>query len=162
MASSTVAVRQMEDLTEQVAEWVVEMIDLVFEAICPDGRPFGMERQTQAEQLETYVTNLRGNPQGWVNWVTERVNQVFTHLADLPPEMQASVHPWDIVERAALEYSARMEALYQKLVAPAGMLGMPTAGNLQALAPRGPLAPGTSLAFEDVQELPDAADSYAA
>lgn len=103
-----------EEMLEVLAEDVDMYIDSVIEALMPDGRPFGMEKKSPAEELSDYM-ELRGNAMAWWEWMATRYDYIKTKMNEmLPPDKQALMHPWDIVFRYAMNFSAKMEKEYQK------------------------------------------------
>ena len=103
-------VDELEDLADVAAEDLYAEYNHVLDAIAPDGRVWGMAKRTKREQLAEYVAlGLHDNEQAWIQWMTERVAEISTALADVDPEVVASIHPWDIVVRYALELASSME-----------------------------------------------------
>lgn len=83
--------------------------DDILNAIAPDGRPYGMTKLSKRERLRQYTENLRGNPDAWRQWMSDRVFEIHQALAAFPPEKIALVAPWNIAQQMALSYSASME-----------------------------------------------------
>ncbi len=101
-----------EMVIEHVAERAAATIDKVMESIAPDGRPFGMRKMSEREQLRHYMEEgLHDNPDAALNWIRTRVVELQKKIANLPPEIAQAVHPYDIVQRFAMVYSSRMETL---------------------------------------------------
>lgn len=103
-----------EDLIEHITDYIDDYIDTIINALMPDGRPFGFEKQTQKEELMDYM-KLRGNASAWWDWMATRVEYIMQKMDEvLTDEQKAQIKPWDIVYRYALNYSAKMERLYQR------------------------------------------------
>ena len=109
---------EVEALVDGVVKAVADDIEwMVDEIFIPDGRPFRQERMTEDEQVDEYVNSgLRDNHDAALNWMRQRVVMLTEKLSHygIPPEEVALIHPWDIVQTAAIKYSARMEKLIQK------------------------------------------------
>lgn len=103
-------VTDVEDVIEELSDWVVETVMEIVDAIMPDGKPFFKELPTLDEQIQEYMT-LRGNPEAWTKWMAEQTVFIVTELQDsaVPPDMILSVHPVDIAQKAAIAWSAEME-----------------------------------------------------
>lgn len=103
-----------EEMINSLAEDIDIYIDSVIEALMPDGRPFGMEKKTTAEELEDYM-KLRGNASAWWEWMATRYDYLKSKMAEVIPEdQQALLHPWDIVYRHAMNFSSKMEKEYRR------------------------------------------------
>lgn len=101
----------METIAEEVSAWGTEYVNRIVDSLSPDGRPFGMERSSERDQLRLYVSQLRGNRDAWLNWVRSKTQFIQTVLLGLPEDKILSVHPGDIALRFAYVYSYRMEQL---------------------------------------------------
>lgn len=115
MTQATSFISHAEEIIDDVAHWGVEYINGVVDALSPDGRPFGMEKRTQRDQLRDYM-QLRGNHAAWGQWIEERAQRIRTLLqeARIDEEEINSVHPYSIVEAFAIQYSDRMERLLSR------------------------------------------------
>lgn len=100
----------VESMVDQLHEQAKDYVETMMNALMPDGRPFGMVKQTQKDQLRDYM-KLRGSAQAWTDWLNQKVEQVITQAGNLPPDQVAQIAPYDIVYRFAINYSARMEDL---------------------------------------------------
>jgi hypothetical protein len=100
---------ELENDATEVAHRLVKLRDTILDALAPDGRGFQEAKATEREQVQEYVTLLRGNPAAWEGWIMTRATQISAALGGLPPDVVAEVHPWDIAQRYALDYSAHME-----------------------------------------------------
>ena len=115
------AVESLPDIVEEVLDDVVAQamsdMDWLLDVLMPDGRPFGMEIKTEEDQLQEYLAEgYHDNVDACANWIRMRVvalNQMLMEFG-VAPELVASIHPYDIVEAAALVWSSKMEALYKK------------------------------------------------
>ena len=115
------AVESLPDIVEEVLDDVVKQavsdMDWLIDTLMPDGRPFGMEIQSEDDQLQGYLAEgYHDNIDACSNWIRMRVvalNQMLMEFG-VAPELVASIHPYDIVEAAALVWSSKMEALYKK------------------------------------------------
>lgn len=134
MATATL-IDFLEAGVEDIAQSISDTIDLCVDAIAPDGRMFGTEKQTPDEEIANYIENFRGNPDAYLNGMRQLVVKI---QGAVPPDKAQSVHPYDIAEAVFTEYSARLEEMIQKR----GILGK-DAENWQALSPLLPsFAPG--------------------
>lgn len=108
-------VREVEDVIDELSDWVVETVLELIDALMPDGKPFFREPKTVEEQLDDYYT-VRGNPEAWAKWIAERTAELVLELQDsgVDPEAILSVHPVDLAQKAAVQWSADMEDLIGK------------------------------------------------
>jgi hypothetical protein len=101
-----------EKVIGDVSQRAYEAIDKVLDAIAPDGRPFGMRKKSEREQLKEYMEEgLHDNPEAALNWMRTRAAEMQKRMEGLPPDIVQSVHVYDIVQRYAMVYSSKMEAL---------------------------------------------------
>lgn len=121
---------QLDAGIEDIAENISDTIDLCVDALMGDGAPFGMEKQTQDEQIASYVQKYRGNQDAWENFIRAGVGKIQQELAHLPPEKQIAARPYNIMEAYAYAYSAKME----RLIARRGVYGKETTER-EALRP---------------------------
>lgn len=110
-------VDQLERVTDEVSDWAVGIIQRVYETLAPDNRGWDEVLQSEEDQLNDYIM-LRGNPEAWGQYLYELAEDISTKLMDagLPSDDIASVHPWDLAQKFALDYSVRMEKLLDKKV----------------------------------------------
>jgi len=115
-------VQTVEEIVDELSDWVVETVLEIIDGIMPDGRPFFKEFKTDAEQLEEYNA-VRGNPEAWAKWIAQQAVAIVLELQDsaVDPELINSVHPLDIAQKAAVQWSADMEEFIAKGV-PDGVL----------------------------------------
>lgn len=112
-------------MVQEVVDWTVAYVNFAYAELAPDGRPFGQEKLKPEDELHQYIYGspmlpdgtqksppLRGNPQGWEQWMRDRVAKVQETMSGMPADIIAAAHPWDIVQRYAYKYSARMERLF--------------------------------------------------
>ena len=114
-------VESLPDIVEEVLDDVVAQamsdMDWLLDVLMPDGRPFGMEIKSEEDQLQEYIAEgYHDNIDACKNWIRMRIVALNQMLAEfgVAPELVASIHPYDIVEAAALVWSSKMEALYKK------------------------------------------------
>ena len=104
-----------ENVVEDVAQRAAKIVERAMDAFAPDGRPFGMEERTDDERLDNYLQQgLHDNPDAALNWIRTHVAEVQQRLQGMPEDVIASIHPFDLVQRAAIVYSANMEELLRK------------------------------------------------
>lgn len=105
----------LESVIDIVSDAAVKQIESVTTALAPDGRGFGLTFQTDDEMIADYM-QLRGNPQAWGDYIFSAVQQIEQKLSEsaLDPQAIASVHPFDIAQKAAIQYSAEMEGKLKK------------------------------------------------
>ena len=109
-------IENWEALVDELVPELVADVELIAEAISPNGARWGMEKRTEHEQLMDYMENLRGNTDAWLNWIRTRVQGIQESLAGVDPKLALSAHPYSIAEAHAFAYSARMEKLWKKEV----------------------------------------------
>lgn len=99
-----------EDVQEIVSNWAVDVIQEIVHALIPDDRPFGFQEQSIEEQINEYIL-LRSNPNAWLEYIQTNAQLIEQKLqeASVPPDLIASVHPFDISVKFSLAYSAYME-----------------------------------------------------
>lgn len=98
-----------EELVDELADFCDQYIDEIINRLMPDGRPFGMEKQSIKEEIRDYM-QLRGNAAKWWDWLADRIEYIEQKKQEmLTPEQQKQVSSVDIVFRYALNYSAKME-----------------------------------------------------
>ena len=110
----------IEQVTKEVVQSVADDLEMILEDFMPDGVAFGEEAMSQQRQLEEYLAaGLHDNPEAAANWMRERVAILTQKLQEwgVPPELIPSIHPYNIVEVAALQYSAKMERMLRERVA---------------------------------------------
>lgn len=109
---------QLEKVAEEVSDWAVGVIERVYETLAPDSRGWEETLQSEEEQINDYIM-LRGNPEAWGQYLFSLVQDIQQKLYDagLKPDDIVSVHPWDIAQKFALDYSARMEDLLARRTA---------------------------------------------
>lgn len=110
-----------EDVLESVVKSVKDDIDWLVDQFIPDGRAFGQEKRTEKEQLQAYLkSGLRDDPETAKNWIREKVSELtqMMQMFDIPPDLAATIHPYDIVIRAGLVFSAKMEKLLAEHATP--------------------------------------------
>lgn len=117
-------VKTIEEVIDELSDWAVETVLSMLESIMPDGRPFFQEPKTMDEQLEEYYA-VRGNPEAWAKWMAEQAVAIVMELQDsaVPPDMIMSVHPADIAQKVAIQWSADMETEIEKREAHGSILG---------------------------------------
>ena len=103
----------LEKMEEDLAEWAAEYDRSVFKALAPDGRPFGMKKQSEREKLKEYM-ELRGNPTAWLEFMDQLIAQAHQALDGIPDEEKAGIDPIALVHAYCLGYSRKMEALAEK------------------------------------------------
>ncbi len=107
----------MELVIEDVAKWAHTSIKSVLDSLAPDGRAFEERKLSQEEQIELWL-RLRGSPEKWGEWVTQRVQILMDTMASsgVSEEAILAAHPHDLAWRMALNYDAQMRALYARRV----------------------------------------------
>lgn len=106
-----------ESVVEDVVESVAQDVEWLLDSFMPDGRPFGMEKLSEEEQIQKYLADgLHDNPEAAANWIRQKVNDLIQMMTifGVTQDKIASVHPYDIVETAALIWSAHMERLIKE------------------------------------------------
>lgn len=108
---------QLERVADEVSDWATAMILRIYETLAPDNRGWDETLQSEEDQINDYIM-LRENPEAWGQYIFELAQDIQTKLADagLPSDDIASVHPWDLAQKFALDYSFRMETLLAKKV----------------------------------------------
>lgn len=141
---------ETEDAIDSVVKGMADDIEFIIDSFIPDGRMFRQQPMSEDEQLEQYLAEgLHDNVDAALNWIRTRVVQLTQELQKygVPPEMVAQVHPYNIVETAAIKFSARMEKLLRERDG-----GMGAAG-----APPIPLNPNGDGNWSSLPSLPQAA-----
>lgn len=114
-----------EDVLEEAARAGADKLTDLLDTIMPDGRPFGMEKQTPQEEAGFYVEHLRGNVLGWDAWRDSRRGMVLQMLSDVRPELMDTINLDHMIDGYTDDqgrfhpgysqiYSAEMEALVVK------------------------------------------------
>lgn len=117
MASAAGIIDFMEESIDELAEWMADQVEMVTDAIAPDGRPFGMEHLSEEEQIEKYLAEgLHDNTEACLNWIRTRVQGAQQRLLErgVPQEAIASYHLYDLYQKAALAMSAKYERLIRE------------------------------------------------
>lgn len=123
----------MDDVVQSSADDIEYLIDVFM----PDGKPFGMEKQSEEDQLNRYLAEgLHDDPEAAKNWIRKRVGELVQLMRTfgVPGEQMKAVHPYDIVQTAAIVWSNHMESLLRERksrIAPA-----------EEVAPSVPVTPG--------------------
>ena len=106
-----------EGLLDDVVEDVADDVEWLLNTFMPDGRPFGMKKLSEKEQLEKYLADgLHDNPEAAANWIRDKIEQLvqMMQLFGVTDDKIISVHPYDIVETAAFVWSYHMENLLRE------------------------------------------------
>lgn len=116
--SAPTFIAEMEQIGQEVAEWLNEQQQDVLNAMAPNGVPFGLtdKELTRPERLQDYLEHFRGNPDAQANWIRTRVQQTIQELETkgVDPAAIASVHPYEVAMNAAIYYSYKMELLMKQ------------------------------------------------
>ena len=108
-----------DDVINDVVASSAKDIEWLLDVLMPDGRPFGMEPLTEAEQIERYMkAGLHDNMEAALAFIREKAAQIAALLQrfGVPSEQAASAHPYDIAIVASLTWSAEMEKKLGKRV----------------------------------------------
>lgn len=105
----------LEQVIETVSDYAVQAVVDVTAALAPDGRGFGQVPETEEAQIEAYM-KLRGDPMAWGDFIFSAAQEIEQKLAEsaVSPDLIASVHPFDIAQKYAIQYSADMEKKLSK------------------------------------------------
>lgn len=106
-----------EDAIQDVVQSVVDDIEYLMDVFMPDGRAFGMEKVSESDQLDAYlVAGLHDNVDSAAGWIRDHVQKLedMMRAFGVPDDKIAAVHPYDIVETAALIWSNHMEDLLKE------------------------------------------------
>ena len=108
---STSFVEQMEEVIEEVSLWAVDIIEEAIATLTNGDSLFDSVELTTAEQVEEYVTHMRGDPQKWYNWIEQTAQKMIQQLisANIPEDKIAEIHPYDIAVNMAIKHSHDME-----------------------------------------------------
>lgn len=82
----------MELVIEDVAKWAHTSIKSVLDSLAPDGRAFEERKLSQEEQIELWL-RLRGSPEKWGEWVTQRVQILMDTMASSGVSEEAILAP---------------------------------------------------------------------
>lgn len=117
-------VREVEQAIDELSDWVVETVLEIIDALMPDGKPFFREPMTVEEQLDEYYA-IRGNQEAWTKWMAKQTVDIILELQDsgVEPDLILSVHPADIAQKAAVQWSADMEDIIGKGLESANSMG---------------------------------------
>lgn len=130
-------IKDLEEAVDVVSDWAVKVILEVTNVLSPDGRPFGYVEQTDEEQLNDYFL-LRGNSQAWAEKIGGIAGDITKKLTDsqVPEDDILSIHPMDIAQKWAINYSTEMEAKLEKNSGNVSPIGRTLASNSsQVLSP---------------------------
>ena len=108
-------VSDAEQVADEIADWVSAVVDDIVQYLSPGGRPFGEQKLTPAMELEQYL-EMRGDPDAWVQFIDMHAQHIIQRISGegVNPEIVVSLHPYDIAVNYAINYSAKMEAMYRK------------------------------------------------
>lgn len=108
-------ISELEEITEEVSDWAVDIIQDVVKALMPDGKPWGYVALSDEDQIQNYLA-LRGQPEAWIRFIGEQAAEITNKLTDagLPPDKIAEAHPFDIASKFAIAYSSEMERELRK------------------------------------------------
>jgi len=107
-------IENWQALVDELVPELADLVELIAEAISPNGERWGMEKKTEHEMMADYMENLRGNQDAWLNWIRQRVQGIQESLTGIDQKLALSVHPYNIAEAHAFAYSAKMERLWKK------------------------------------------------
>ena len=106
----TTFIEDQEEVVPIVRDWAVGIINDAVVSLTKDGRPFGSDIMTPEQQMEEYM-KLRGNPEAYMKYIDSKARDLMNQLLKdgLDEESIASIHPYDIAIRFAIDWSSRME-----------------------------------------------------
>lgn len=102
----------LEELEPQIVDWAYNTINQIVDILTDGGKPYGLEEQTMDERIAEYMV-LRDNPDACARWLQQQLDFLIKKLSDsgLDPKQINSVHPYDVVFRLGMHYSATMEGV---------------------------------------------------
>ena len=103
-------IEDMEALVDIVSDWGVDVVLDSVAQLTKDGRPFGAELRSSEIQMEDYM-KLRGNPEAFAKHIDSKARDLITQLTEegIAEEDIASIHPYDIAIKFAIDWSYDME-----------------------------------------------------
>ena len=101
---------RVEELVEILSDRAVETIERTIEHITTEGRPFGAITKSLEIQHEDYM-KVRGNPEAYARYIDSKARDLINQLMEdgIAEEDIASIHPYDIAIRFAIDWSYQME-----------------------------------------------------
>ena len=108
MAESFVA--DLESVVNEVAQWGANEVKAVYNALAPDGRPYGTVEKPLEEQLATYRI-MRNDVQAWSAWIGFKATEITNQLMQkgIQPDTINALDPLNIALIYATDYATRME-----------------------------------------------------
>lgn len=127
-------ITDLERVCEIVSDWYVDSVLKVSAVLMPDGRPFDYVDDPQA-RMRDYLA-LRGDPAAWSQYLLTEAESITQKLQDsgLPEDQILSVHPYDLAQKFAVEFSAHMEG---ELTKHANTINGSVAGRSSEIVPQG-------------------------
>lgn len=104
----------LEEVMQDTVKVVADDFEWLLDIFMPDGVPFGMEKRSEQEQLEQYLSEgLHNDPEAAANWIRANVGILIAKLREFGADEEtiAAAHPFDIVQTAGYRWSAKMERL---------------------------------------------------
>ena len=113
MAESFVA--DLEGIVNEVAQWGANEVKAVYDALAPDGKPYGVVDIPLAKQLDDYRL-MRNDVQAWATWISMKASDIANHLMQkgIHPETINAIDPLQIALIYATDYATRMEKELEK------------------------------------------------
>lgn len=109
-------IERWEGIAEEIVPELVELIDLITEAISPSGAKWDLEKLPKNRQVEKYRSEIRGNVDAWIQMINDEAAQIQQELSGLDPKLIASVHPYNIAEARIFNYSYKMEKMLHEQI----------------------------------------------
>lgn len=109
-------IERWESLAEEIVPEMVELVDLITEAISPSGAKWDMKKIPKEKQLEKYRMEMKGNVEYWVNLINQEAADIQADLQGLDPKLIASVHPYHIAEARIFDYAFKMEKMLHEQI----------------------------------------------
>lgn len=111
-------IERWEGIAEEIVPELVQLIDLITEAISPSGAKWDLKKTPRKEQVERYRNELKGNVDAWFKMINDEAAEIQQELAGLDPKLVASAHPYHIAEARIFNYAYKMEKmLHQEIEA---------------------------------------------
>ncbi len=99
--------RYLEEIAEETAEQLEETMQLIEEALMPDGRPLFTEKVSDEARLRDYILR-RGNPMAQLDYIRSLVSKAATAMAEVGVN-PAATHTFDAAYNYVVIESAELE-----------------------------------------------------
>lgn len=109
-------IERWEALADEIVPELVELVDLITEAISPSGAKWDLKKVSKEKQVEKYRNEMKGNVDYWMQLISDEAAEIQSELQGLDPKLVASVHPYQIAEARIFDYAFKLEKMLHEQI----------------------------------------------